>query len=467
MEKLSKKILIVEDEPSLRLALQDALQAEGCQVDVAENGHDGYELYRAENHDIVLTDMIMPGLDGLQLTEKIKDINPDTIVFAFTAFGNVDTAVKAMKIGAEDFIPKPFKIVDLIEKIKKSVKRIENKKKGLNTSNTGDDQFGLGNLVGKSKQMLKLYELIETIAISDANILIKGESGTGKELVASAIHFNSKRREQPFIKVSCASLTETLLESELFGYEKGAFTGAMQRKIGRFEQAHNGTLFLDEIGDVSETVQVKLLRVLQEREFERVGGTETIQVDVRIVSATLHDIERLVESGRFREDLYYRINTVNVNLPILSEREGDIRLLAEHFRQIHSERTGQRVEGFSEDAVAILDGYNWPGNVRELKNVVERAVLLSHDNIIDVNDLPSSLRQYADQNKRSSPLNEVKSVDINQFLPLENAMHHAEESHIRSALKLTGFNRTKAASILGISRKTLWEKMRFHRIEKE
>jgi len=453
------KILVVEDEPTLRLALQDALESEKYSVDAVEDGNSGLEKFKIGQHTIVLTDLIMPGLDGLQLIEKINNLNPNTVIFAFTAHGNVDTAVKAMKLGAADFITKPFNVNELVERIKFEVNQLSN-----NDDNDERDRFG--QIVGRSKVMLELYDLIETIAPSDANVLVQGESGTGKELVAEAMHFNSPRRDKPFIKVSCASLTETLLESELFGHEKGAFTGALNRKIGRFEQAHGGTLFLDEIGDVSETVQVKLLRVLQEREFERVGGTETINVDVRIVSATLHDINDLVQRGRFREDLFYRINTVTIHLPNLTDRTEDIELLADHFREIHSNRLGKEVSGFTEESINHIRHYNWPGNARELKNAVERAVLMARDEEISLNDLPETIK-----NLQVAPLHtlpdKAKLKPCERPTPLEDALKCAEENHLRLVLEYTTFNRTKASEILGISRKTLWEKMRQYKIVDE
>ncbi len=457
---LCRKILIVEDEPTLRLALRDALEAEGCNVQVAEDGNTGLELFRQRYHDIVLTDMVMPGLSGIELLEKIKEARPETHVFAFTAFGNVDTAVKAMKLGAVDFIAKPFRIAELVERIRGIVERdqIISESKEEERQEL-DERYRFGQIIGRSPQMQEIYDLIETVATSDANILITGESGTGKEIAASAVHYNSPRREQPFIKVSCASLSETLLESELFGHEKGSFTGAHYRKIGRFEQAHKGTLFLDEIGDLSETVQVKLLRVLQEREFERVGGTETIHVDVRIVCATLHDIENLVESGNFREDLYYRINTVQIKLPSLSERKGDIVLLADHFRELHSKRINKHVEGFESRVYAAFENYSWPGNVRELKNAVERAVLLTTDKTITLDELPAGLRAFAKKEEDS------REKESDELLPLDQVMQKTEARHIRMILKHTGFNRTRAAQILKISRKTLWEKMRYYNID--
>ncbi|MBD3166819.1 response regulator [bacterium] len=466
-DDLCHKILVVEDEPTLRLALQDALGAEGCKVHTADNGNDGYALFQLHRHDIVLTDMVMPGLNGVELIEKIMELKPETRVFAFTAYGNVDTAVHAMKLGALDFITKPFRITDLVDRIRREME--EDRRALLRDENSQESsEYRFGQLIGRSRQMQEVYDLIETVAASDANILIVGESGTGKELAASALHFNSPRRDRPFIKVSCASLSETLLESELFGHEKGSFTGALHQKTGRFEQAHGGTLFLDEIGDISETVQIKLLRVLQEREFERVGGTETIHVDVRIVCATNQDIERLVERSLFREDLYYRINTVTIRLPNLSERSEDIRMLADHFREIHNRRIGNDVAGFSEEAYRALEQYGWPGNVRELKNAVERAVLLTRRDAIGLEDLPEALRRDGEMlehgTRGRAAKKPQKSLPVE---PLEKAMARAEESHIRRALEQTGFNRTRAAELLGISRKTLWEKMRGYSIEDE
>lgn len=463
-EALCNKILVVEDEPTLRLALQDALQAEGCLVHTAEDGNTGLELFRTHSHDIVLTDMVMPGLSGLEVIEKILEIRPDVSVFAFTAYGSVDTAVQAMKLGAVDFITKPFRISELVDRIRRVAERRLSGKEENEGGNSLDERYRFGQLLGHSASMLEIYELIESVAGSDANILISGDSGTGKELAAAAVHFNSHRREHPFIKVSCASLSETLLESELFGHEKGAFTGALHRKTGRFEQAHRGTLFLDEIGDISETVQVKLLRVLQEREFERVGGNDTIHVDVRIVCASLHDLQQRVERGTFREDLYYRINTVQVRMPSLAERQDDIRLLADHFRELHCNRLRKEVSGFREEAYRALEVYSWPGNVRELKNVVERAVLLTRSDRIEVEDLPVSIRPSSGK-VIAGPDRKIDDTPAS-FL-LDEVVHSAEEKHLRKVLQYTGFNRTKAAELLGISRKTLWEKMKSYGIYKD
>ncbi len=458
-----RRVLVVEDEPILRLALQDALRAEGCQVHAAENGSEGLELFRRHQHDVVLTDLVMPGLNGLELIERVIALRPDTAVFAFTAYGNVDTAVKAMKLGAVDFLTKPFRISDLIDRLRRFDPDIVHRAAARPAAGEPTERDHLGRIIGKSLRMREIYDLIETVAASDANILVQGESGTGKELVASAIHFNSPRREQPYIKVSCASLTETLLESELFGHEKGAFTGALQRKIGRFEQAHRGTIFLDEIGDLSETVQVKLLRVLQEREFERVGGTETVHVDVRLVCATLHNLDALVAGGRFREDLFYRINTVTVELPTLAERgREDIRLLAEHFRRIHSKRINKRVTSFSEEALEMLESYPWPGNVRELKNAVERAVLLCNGSRIGIEHLPEAMRRGTSASAAgretagaARPRRRKHAIG-----PLADALREAEIRHLKNVLEHTGFHRARAAELLGISRKTLWDKMR-------
>ncbi|MFC2170813.1 sigma-54-dependent transcriptional regulator [Calditrichota bacterium] len=461
---LCKKILIVEDEPILRQALQDALLEEGCEVNSADNGNEGIELFRKYQHEVVLTDMVMPGIGGMQLIEEIMNYKPSTAVFAFTAFGSVDIAVKAMKLGAIDFIPKPFRISELVEKIRRETENRTIDPESFPPKVSKSKNCRIDGFIGNSPQMHKIYDLILTFAPSDANILLRGESGTGKELAASAIHYNSKRSDHPFIKVGCATLTETLLESELFGHEKGAFTGAMQRKIGRFELAHRGTILLDEIGDISETVQMKLLRVLQEREFERVGGTETLKVDVRIVSASLHDLHRLVEIGKFREDLFYRINTITIDLPSLSSREGDLKVLAEHFCNLHAERTGKPVIGIQKDALKLFESYAWPGNVRELKNVVERAVLITQGHLITANDLPDYMQspsaRYANNNVVSN-----RNNNQNDIQPLSSVVKESERKHILLVLELTSNNRTKAARILAISRKTLWEKMRQYSIQ--
>ncbi len=344
MKVCGRRLLIAEDEPILRITIADALRKEGWEVDVAEDGTKALALFERFFHDLVLTDLLMPGMDGLELLRRVKALRPDTAVVIITAHGTIETAVEAMQLGAIDFITKPFSMVQLLLRLNNvcSFKLLE--QQNVRLQEQLERRFSFGKIIGKSKRMLEVFELIRMVADSDASVLIQGESGTGKELVASAIHFNSPRRTQPYIRVSCASLPETLLESELFGFEKGAFTGASERRIGRFEAASGGTLFLDEIGELPLSFQVKLLRVLQERQIERLGSHRPINVDVRIVSASLRPLDEEIGDGLFREDLFFRINTVTIHLPPLRERREDIPILAQAFLEEFSRERGKAID---------------------------------------------------------------------------------------------------------------------------
>jgi DNA-binding NtrC family response regulator len=446
------RLLIVEDEPLLRITMADALRKEGWTVDVAEDGVKGNALFEQHLHDVVLTDLVMPRMDGMALLKRIKAVEPDTTVVMITAHGSVDRAVEAMREGAVDFISKPFSMAQLLVRLNNvcSVRLL--REQNVRLQEQLEERFSFSNIIGKSKKMHEVFELIKVVADSDASVLVHGESGTGKELVASAIHFNSPRRAKPYIRVSCASLPESLIESELFGYEKGAFTGASERRIGRFEAASGGTLFLDEIGELPQTFQVKLLRVLQERQIERLGSNRPIDVDVRFVAASLRPLEEDIAAGRFREDLFFRINTVAIFLPPLRERREDIPLLAQSFLQEFAQERGKELERFADDVLERFDAYPWPGNVRELRNAVERAVLFSKGRLVTVEDLPASLGAGSLPAQQPMPTREA--------VPLQRAVERAEIEAIRAALEATGGRRSEAAEILGVSRKTLWEKMK-------
>ncbi len=446
------RLLIVEDEPLLRITMSDALEKEGWTVDQAEDGVKGVALFKRYLHTLVLADLVMPRMGGMEVLKQVKAISPGTTVVIITAYGTVDKAVDAMRHGAADFITKPFSIAQLLVRINTicSTKQLE--ERNIRLQEQLEQRFSFANIIGKSKQMQHIFELIKIVANSDASVLIQGESGTGKELVASAIHYNSPRRANPYIRVSCASLPESLIESELFGYEKGAFTGATQRRIGRFEAANGGTLFFDEIGDLPPSIQVKLLRVLQERQIERLGSQRTIDIDVRFVAASLRPLDEEVTAGRFRDDLFFRINTVTLLLPPLRKRREDIPLLAQAFlRELSKDRTCQ-IEGFSDDVLEAFDSYSWPGNVRELRNVVERAVLFCRGSIIELDDLPPAISRQS----QAGPCPET-TVPVE---PLHQAVQRAEIQVIRSALAATNGRRADAAALLGISRKTLWEKIK-------
>ena len=449
MRATCRRILIAEDEPILRITVADALRKEGWEVSVAEDGAEALASFERLHHDVVLTDLLMPRMDGVELLKRVKTLRPGTTVVIVTAHGTVDTAVEAMRLGAADFITKPFSIAQLLVRLENACSFLQLKEQNVRLQEQLEKRFSFGKILGKSKRMEEVFELIRLVAGSDANVLIQGESGTGKELVASAIHFNSARRARPYVRVSCASLPESLIESELFGYEKGAFTGASERRLGRFEAADGGTLFLDEVGELPASFQVKLLRVLQERQVERLGSNKPHDVDVRIVTASQRPLEEEIAGGRFREDLLFRINTVTIRLPALRERREDIPFLAEAFLREFAEKSGKPIEAFDPGVLELFDGYAWPGNVRELQHVVERAVLFSKHSRITVDDVPLSNRLPSGAGPRQQDVS-----------TLRRTVEQAEIAAIRAALDETNGRRTEAAERLGITRKTLWEKMR-------
>ncbi len=451
-----RRLMIVEDEPILRITMADALRKEGWDVDVAEDGLKGLALFEKHLHDVVLSDLLMPHMDGMELLRRVKALQPETTVVIITAHGTVDSAVEAMREGAADFIAKPFSMMQLMLRLNNVCSFRLLREQNIRLQEQLERRYSFGKIIGKSKPMQEVFELIRVVADSDASVLIQGESGTGKELVAAAIHYNSPRRAKPYIRVSCASLPESLIESELFGNEKGAFTGASERRIGRFEAASGGTLFLDEIGELPPSFQVKLLRVLQERQIERLGSQRTIDVDVRIVSASLRPLEEDIAAGSFREDLYFRINTVAIHLPPLRERREDIPILAQAFLDEFVAERSKPIQGFSDPVLAAFDAYHWPGNVRELRNVVERAVLFCHGQRVTLDEIPASLRGA------DAP---AKPAANGPVLTLQEAVERAEIDAIRVALASTGGRRTAAAELLGVSRKTLWEKAKQYTLD--
>ncbi len=440
--KETAKIMVVDDEVSIRESLHDWLKDSGHEVFTAANGGEALEILRDKKPEIVITDLVMPGMDGLELTKKIKELFPDIAVIIITAYGSISTAIAAIKEGAYDYIEKPFcpeRVELLIEKLMEHQKLV---KENVSLRQKLEDRYRFEGIIAKSNKMQQLFEVVKVVAKSNATVLITGESGTGKELVARAIHSLSPRRDKPFVAVSCAALPESLLESELFGHERGSFTGAIAQKKGKFEYANKGTLFLDEIGDISANTQVHLLRVIEEKEFSRVGGNEPIRVDVRIVSATNKDLKKAVEQGEFREDLYYRLNVVTIDLPPLRERKEDIPLLAEHFLKKFSVENQKEVTGFSPEAREFLLRHEWPGNVRQLENAVERAVILAKNNLLTLADLAHRVF--------SPPTAVTGSKRIEEI----------EKSHIISVLRETKGNFSEAARVLGITRMTLYNKVK-------
>ncbi|MGQ9638698.1 MAG: sigma-54-dependent transcriptional regulator, partial [Thermodesulfobacteriota bacterium] len=452
------KIMIIEDEPLMRITIQDSLEAEGYDVSIAETGQKGLSIFRKNMSDILITDLKLPDTDGLQILNEVKQMNPETQVIMITAYGSIDSAVTAMKEGASDYLTKPFSMDELLLIIKRLIRIKQLEEENIRLKEKVEERFGLEGLIGKSPQMQKIYDLIETVSQTDTTILIQGESGTGKEMVANAIHIKSLRKNGPFIKVNCSALPETLLESELFGHEKGAFTGAIRQRKGRFELAHEGTLFLDEVGEISPIVQVKLLRALQERQFERVGGTKTISVDVRLICATQRDLKEEIKKGTFREDLYYRLNVVPIFLPPLRERKEDILLLTEYFINKFAKKMGKEILGLSEEAKNLLLKYHFPGNIRELENMIERAVALLKGKIIQATDLPEEVMG------QEAPIQEI-CKKIEGPKPLAQAIKLFEKEYIQNVLEKTKGKKGQAAELLEISRKTLWEKIKELKIE--
>jgi two-component system response regulator HydG len=440
-------LLVADDDPGLRESLERTLTREGYGVVVASDGRAALERLQAGGVDLILTDLKMPGLSGIELLHAAKAIAPDVDVILLTAFGTIEEAVKAMKDGAYDFLTKPVQRTQLARVIRSALERRALIQQNRQLQQQIEALRGQGRVIGSSPAFQRLKTLVEQVAESSATVLVQGESGTGKELVARTIHERSPRRGGPFVAVNCAALPETLLESELFGYEKGAFTGAAGRKEGRFELADGGTLFLDEVSDLSPLTQPKILRVLQEGEFERVGGTRTIRVDVRVVAATNQDLAQMVREKRFREDLYYRLNVITINVPPLRERREDVRLLAEHFLRIYAAKNNRRLEGFTDEALRRLEGHSWPGNVRELENVVERGVVLARGVQIDVTDLPDEIAGAA-------PLPEgVMTVRIGTPLA------EVEKRLLEATLRATKNNKTLTARLLGIDVRTVARKL--------
>jgi DNA-binding NtrC family response regulator len=442
------QILIVDDEEIMRQSLTDWLKEDGYEVIAVEDGFKALELVQRENFDVMLVDLKMPKMDGLEVLREVKRLKVDVPVIIITAYATVDTAVAAMKEGAYDYIVKPFHPEELGIIIRKIIEHQNLKKENILLRKELSQRYQFHDIIGKGPGMQKVFELIRTVAPTRSTVLIQGESGTGKELVARAIHSESPRREGPFVALSCATLPETLLEAELFGYEKGAFTGALTAKMGKLEMAAGGTLFLDEVADISLKTQIDLLRFLQEREFRRLGGSETIKIDVRIIAATNRDLKELVEAGKFREDLFYRLNVITINIPPLRERKEDIPLLVQHFLEKFSAAIGKRVDKISPQAMSILMEYDWPGNVRELENAIEHAVVISQEDIVLPEALPATILGKGE--KRA---------------PLQKSLRDVEKEHIEKILREVKGNITQAAEILGINRVTLYRKIKEYDIK--
>ncbi len=450
MSKERTRILVVDDEEIVRESLCGWLEKDGYTLGTAADGPSAIARVKAEPWSILLVDLKMPGMDGLQVLEEARKIQPAATAVIMTAYATVDTAVSAMKMGAFDYLVKPFDPEELSLMIEKIVTQQALLRENLLLRKVLKREYRFRDLLSKSPAMQAVFELARTAARSNSTILVLGESGTGKEVLARAIHLESPRSEAAFVAVSCAALTETLLESELFGHEKGAFTGAVARRKGKFEAADGGTLFLDEIGDVSPKLQLDLLRVLEDRRFFRVGGSEAISVDVRIIAATNRDLKKAAEDGRFREDLYYRLNVIPIRIPALRERREDIPLLVDHFLERLGAEMARRVEGVSADAMGVLMAHDWPGNVRELRNVLERGIVVAQGNVIQAADLgltPGTVAPPLLDNGASS-------------------LEEVERRHICAVLHQSGGNVSHAARILGIERATLYNTMKKYQVRK-
>ncbi|GAB4337127.1 MAG: sigma-54 dependent transcriptional regulator [Desulfobulbaceae bacterium] len=448
---MKQSILIIEDEKTMRITLADALKEEGYTVYAAADGREGMTALREGTFSLVITDVRLPDLNGLDILRHVIRQGGGTMVIVMTAYGSIEDAVSAMRIGAYDYITKPFSLEEILLTVGRALDHQAAREENIRLKKELSTCFQFPNMIGESEAMQQVFSLLHRVARTDSTVLITGESGTGKELVATTIHYQSDRKDKPLVKVNCAALPEALIEAELFGYEKGAFTGAEKTKPGRFEMADGGTIFLDEIGDLPLLTQTKILRVIEERTVERLGGTKTIRVNVRILTATNKNLEKEVEAGRFREDLLFRLNVIPVHIPPLRERESDIPLLIEKFTERFNDRFGTS-KRFDRRAVETLMQYSFPGNVRELQNIMERCIALAEEDVITVADLPPHV------------MKRVKGAAA-AVLPLAEVVAEAERSHIERILRITGGNRSRAAGILGISRKTLWEKINHHRLE--
>ena len=443
----SFSILVVDDEPPQLELIGGFLKKQGFEVALAESGERALQRFRQESFDLVLTDQRMPNLSGLDLVKAVRAVNPETAVIIMTAYGSIETAVDAIKAGATDYLTKPLNLDELLHRIEKVREHQRLLSENRDLREELRERHRIEGIIGESGRMLEVFSLVRRVASSEATVLIRGESGTGKELIAKAIHYASPRASGPLVKVNCAALPETLLESELFGHVKGAFTGALANRKGRFEVASGGTIFLDEIGDLPSHLQAKLLRVLQEREFERVGSSQPIPVDVRILAATHRDLEGLLKSGQFRDDFYYRLNVVTIVLPPLRERRQDLPLLMDHMLRVFAEKNGKKIQGFTPEAREALLRYDYPGNIRELENIIERASVITRNDVIGRADLPISIQEpEAEDNSNNTDLSVV--------------VERLERRLIKEALARSGGVQTRAAEHLGITERNLRYKLK-------
>jgi len=454
--KRKEKILLVEDDINTLNGLAEILSEEGFEVTKARNARNGLNEFRKDQFDVVLVDYLLPDIDGLQLAETLLQEQPETKIIMMTAFGTVKNAVQAMKLGIYDYLTKPIDLDELLIILRRAIQEKRLIDENIDLKSKLSETYRFENIIGVSGKMQEVFRKIRKVASSDATVLIRGESGTGKELIARAIHFHSTRSDAPLVEINCASIPETLLESELFGHEKGAFTGAYKQKKGKFEIANGGTLFLDEIGELPLTLQAKLLRVLQDGRFTRVGGVENIEVNVRLIAATNANLEELLEAGKFREDLYYRLNVIPILIPPLRERLEDIGPLTDFFIQKYARKNKKHIKGISQEARYILMNYDWPGNVRELENAIENAVVMAESEIITPSDLPGYLQ--VSTTTEGSLMNQL--LQNQQGLSYKEKLEAFEREIIRQALEETGGNKTHAAKKLGFTLRTLRNKVK-------
>jgi DNA-binding NtrC family response regulator len=444
----------VDDSPVTLQLIGEGLEREGYWVDAASSGMEAISKASQNTYDVVVTDLVMPRMSGMEVLAHFTGHNPETIVIVLTGNATIETAVEAMKKGAFDYLTKPAKMDEILLVVKRAQELIALRAENVLLRSQLQERYRFDRIIGQSRSMQVMYKMIERVARTDSTVLIMGESGTGKELIANAIHFNSERRDKPIIPINCGAIPEELMESELFGHEKGAFTGALKDRRGRFELANGGTIFLDEIGEMSPKLQVKLLRVLQERKFERIGSSRTIEVDVRVIAATNKDLEKTVAAGKFREDLFYRLNVIPFIVPPLRDREGDIPLLVNHFLREHCLKKDIPLKTISREALQALQEYDWPGNVRELENVIERLVIMTEGDDIQLRDLPE--RMAPQTIMPVHPTLEIGTEGIDLKKTLEDLEHHL----IMEALRKAGGIKNKAAKLLGLNRTTLIEKMK-------
>jgi Nif-specific regulatory protein len=456
----SEKILVIDDSPEILTLFTEYLRAEGYEVDTSADGVTGIEMIEKKSYDLIITDMKMPSVDGMKVLEFSLEHSPDSLCIILTGYGTVKNAVEAIKKGAYDYLAKPVKMDEILVTLKRALDYRSLKMENLNLKNQLKKKYKFENIIGDHERMHKVFEIVEKVADTDSTILILGESGTGKELIAKAIHYNSYRRDRPFVPVNCAAIPSELLESELFGHEKGAFTNAIRTRVGRFELANGGTVFLDEIGDMNPLLQSKLLRVLQERQFERVGGVKTIKTDIRVIAATHQDLKMAVQQKKFREDLYYRLNVIPIRIPPIRERKSDIPLLAHHFLDYFNRSKKKRIRAISDEAMENLMGYDWPGNVRELENTIERVVILVDHDVITPQDLPEKFHSLPQAEPQA--LMEIPEEGIS----LDSAVNEFEKNLILQALVKTGWVKNKAARLLNLNRTTLIEKIKRQNLQR-